>query len=176
MNRRSLILATAAALAMAPMAHAQSGGTMAQVKESGALRIGVASAEPWFYKDPMSEEWTGVGVAISSYAAGSSGIDGLLVIRPDGKVQIHTGGGNLGTESFSDTSRAAMEALDTPWEQAEMVWGDTSKHLPWSCIQGGSMTTHAHTRANHAAAHDARRKLQEIAARDLGGAFPARQR
>ena len=112
---------------------------------------------------------TGVGVAISSYSAGTSGLDGLLVIRPDGKVQIHTGVGNLGTESFSDTARPAMEALDTEWEQAEIVWGDTSKHLPWSAIQGGSMTTHAHTRSNWAVGLDAKRKLQEIAARDLGG-------
>ncbi len=113
---------------------------------------------------------TGVGVALSSYAGGSSGLDGLLVIRPDGKVRIHTGVGNLGTESFSDTSRAAMEALNTSWDQAEVVWGDTSKHLPWSAIQGGSQTTHAHTRSNWAAGLDAKRKLQELAARDLGGA------
>ena len=112
---------------------------------------------------------TGIGAAISSYSAGTSGIDGLLVIRPDGKVAIHTGVGNLGTESFSDTSRTAMEALDTPWEQAEVVWGDTSKHLPWSAIQGGSMTTHAHTRSNWAAGLEAKKRLQEIAADRFGG-------
>ena len=112
---------------------------------------------------------TGIGVALSSYAAGTSGMDGLLTIRPDGRVYIQQGIGNLGTESVFDTARAAMEALQTDWEQAEVVWGDTSKHLPWSCIQGGSMTTHAHTRANWAAGLDAKLKLQEIAARDLGG-------
>ena len=112
---------------------------------------------------------TGVGAAISSYSAGTSGVDGLLVIRPDGMVQIHTGVGNLGTESFSDTSRAAMEALDTPWEQAEVVWGDTSKHLPWSAIQGGSQTTHGHTRSNWAAGLEAKARLQEIAADRFGG-------
>ncbi|MEE8129715.1 MAG: molybdopterin cofactor-binding domain-containing protein, partial [Vicinamibacterales bacterium] len=113
---------------------------------------------------------TGIGVALSSYAAGTSGMDGLLTIRPDGKVYIQQGIGNLGTGSVFDTARAAMEALQTDWDQAEVIWGDTSKHLPWSCIQGGSMTTHAHTRANWAAGLDAKRKLQEIAARDLGGA------
>lgn len=112
---------------------------------------------------------TGVGAAISSYSAGTSGIDALLVIRPDGKVQIHSGAGNLGTESFSDTSRPAMEALDTPWDQAEIVWGDTSKHLPWSAVQAGSMTTHAHTRSNWAAGLEAKKLLQEIAADRLGG-------
>lgn len=112
---------------------------------------------------------TGIGVSLSSYAAGTSGMDGLLVIRPDGKVYIHQGVGNLGTASVFDTARAAMEALKTDWDQAEVIWGNTSKHLPWSAIQAGSMTTHAHTRANWATGLDAKRKLQEIAAHDLGG-------
>ena len=112
---------------------------------------------------------TGVGVALSSYNAGASGMDGLLTIRPDGRVYIHQGVGNLGTESVFDTARAAMEALKTDWDQAEVIWGNTSKHLPWSSVQAGSQTTHAHTRANYAAGEDARRKLQEIAALDIGG-------
>ena len=112
---------------------------------------------------------TGIGVAISSYSAGTSGMDGLLTIRPDGRVYIQQGVGNLGTGSTFDSARAAMEALQTDWEQAEVIWGDTSKHLPWSSVQAGSMTTHAHTRSNYAAGLDAKRKLQEIAARDLGG-------
>jgi polar amino acid transport system substrate-binding protein len=74
MKRRSLILAATAAMALAPMAHAQDSGTMAQVKESGELRIGVASAEPWFYKDPMSEQWTGVGVAMGQRMADELGV------------------------------------------------------------------------------------------------------
>jgi CO/xanthine dehydrogenase Mo-binding subunit len=49
------------------------------------------------------------------------------------------------------------------------VWGDTSKNLPYTCTSDGSQTIHAISRANHAAAMDARQKLQEIAALDLGG-------
>ena len=113
---------------------------------------------------------TGIGVALSSYSAGISGVDGLLTIRPDGKIYIQQGVGNLGTGSVFDTARVAMEALGTDWDQAEVVWGDTSKHLPWSSVQAGSMTTHAHSRANYAAGLDAKRKLQEIAASTLGGA------
>lgn len=56
-----------------------------------------------------------------------------------------------------------------PWEKCEVVWGNTSKHLPWSSIQAGSQTTYAHTRANYATGMDLKRKLQEIAAKDLGG-------
>ena len=56
-----------------------------------------------------------------------------------------------------------------PWDKCEIIWGDTSKHLPWSSRQGGSQTIHANSRANGAAARDAVKKLQEIAAKDLGG-------
>ncbi|MCH7857236.1 MAG: xanthine dehydrogenase family protein molybdopterin-binding subunit [Gemmatimonadetes bacterium] len=112
---------------------------------------------------------TGIGVGVSPYTAGSRGFDGLLVIRPDGIVEIHQGIGNLGTNSTSDTARAAADVLGVTWDQVEVVFGDTSRHLPWSSIQAGSQTTHAHTRANHAVGLDAKEKLQSIAARDLGG-------
>ena len=111
----------------------------------------------------------GSGVAISSYNAGSVGFDGLFVIKPDGRMYIQTGVGNLGTESFSDCQRVAAEMMSMPWEKVEITWGDTSKNLPWSCVSGGSQTIHAHTRAAHASASDAIKKLQQIAAKDLGG-------
>ena len=111
----------------------------------------------------------GIGVGISSYSGGSVGFDGLFVIKPDGRMRVHTGIGNLGTESFSDCQRVAAEMVGMPWEKVEIAWGDTSKNLPWSCNSGGSQTTHAMTRAAHAAATDAIKKLQQIAAKDLGG-------
>ena len=112
---------------------------------------------------------TGIGMAVSSYAAGASGVDGLFVIRPDGRMYIQSGIGNLGTGSVFDMMRAAAEGMDMAWEKCEVAWGDSSRHLPWSCSQGGSSTTHAHTRANWAAVQDASQKMKEIAARDLGG-------
>ena len=111
----------------------------------------------------------GTGVAISAYNAGSVGFDGLFVIKPDGRMYIQTGIGNLGTESWSDCQRVSAEMMGMPWDKVEIAWGDTSKNLPWSCVSGGSQTTHAMTRAAHAAASDAIKKLQQIAAKDLGG-------
>src|SRR5205814_9381890 len=111
----------------------------------------------------------GSGVAISAYNAGSIGFDGLFVIKPDGRMYIQSGIGNLGTESFSDTQRVAAEMVGMPWEKVVVTWGHTGQNLPWSCVSGGSQTTHAHTRAAHAAATDAIKKLQEIAAKVRGG-------
>jgi CO/xanthine dehydrogenase Mo-binding subunit len=111
----------------------------------------------------------GVSVATGCFVAGSIGFDGLFVIKPDGKVYIHQGVGNLGTHSVFDTARIIPELLGCAWEDCEVAWGDTSKGIAWSSSQAGSQTTHAHTRANHAAAMDAIQKLQELAALEKGG-------
>jgi len=111
----------------------------------------------------------GTGVAVSAFFAGSTGFDCLFVIRPDGKMQVNTGIGNLGTEAFSDVHRVAAEMMGMPWEKVEIVWGSNAKHLAWSCVSGGSQTLHAHTRAAHAAATSAIAKVREIAAGTLGG-------
>ena len=46
-----------------------------------------------------------------------------------------------------------------------MIWGNTSKGLPWSSIQAGSQTTYAHTRANYATGMDLKKKLTGVAAK-----------
>jgi CO/xanthine dehydrogenase Mo-binding subunit len=92
-----------------------------------------------------------------------------MTLRPDGYLHVQSGVGNLGTHSVIDLARVAAEILDLPWEKVVVNWGDTSKGLPWTCLSVGSQTTHAMTRANHAAANDLKRKLQEIAARQFGG-------
>ena len=111
----------------------------------------------------------GYGVSTSVFVAGSTGYDGLFVIKPDGRMYIQSGIGNLGTESMTDSHRVSAELVGMPWEKVELTWGNTSRNLPWSCVSGGSQTTHAHTRAAHAAGMDAIRKLQEIAAKVHGG-------
>ncbi|MBI1876209.1 MAG: xanthine dehydrogenase family protein molybdopterin-binding subunit [Acidobacteria bacterium] len=111
----------------------------------------------------------GIGVAVGPHGSGSIGYDGLMTIRPDGRLYVQSGIGNLGTHSVIDVARVAAEVLAMPWEKVEVIWGNTSQNLPWSCMSVGSQTTHAMTRANHAGAMDAKRKLQELAARDLGG-------
>ena len=107
----------------------------------------------------------GVGVSLSCFVGGTIGFDGLLVIKPNGRVCFQSGIGNLGTESVIDVHRAGAEVLGVPWEKCDVVWGNTANNLPFTCVSGGSQTTHAMTRAAYATAMDARKKLQEIAAK-----------
>jgi xanthine dehydrogenase molybdenum-binding subunit len=117
----------------------------------------------------MGTKVRGVGVSLSCYVGGTIGFDGLLVITADGRINFQSGIGNLGTESVIDVHRAGAEVLGVPWEKCDVVWGNTTKNLPFTCVSGGSQTTHAMTRAAYAAAMDAKKKLQEIAAKKLGG-------
>ena len=117
----------------------------------------------------MGTKVRGVGVSLSCYVGGTIGFDGLLVIKPDGRIAFQSGIGNLGTESVIDVHRAGAEVLGVPWEKCDVVWGNTTKNLPFTCVSGGSQTTHAMTRAAYATAMGAKKKLQEIAAKKLGG-------
>jgi CO/xanthine dehydrogenase Mo-binding subunit len=117
----------------------------------------------------IGSKMRGVGVSLSCYVGGTIGFDGLLVITPSGRIQFQSGIGNLGTESVIDVHRVGAEILGVPWEKCDVVWGDTSKNLPFTCVSGGSQTTHAMTRAAHALAMETRKRLQEIAATTLGG-------
>jgi CO/xanthine dehydrogenase Mo-binding subunit len=117
----------------------------------------------------MGSKVRGVGVAVSSYSGGTIGFDGLLVITPEGRVRFHSGIGNLGTESVIDVHRVGAELLGVGWDQCDIVWGDTSRNMPYTCISGGSQTTHAMTRAAHSVATAAKQRLKEVAAKTHGG-------
>lgn len=111
----------------------------------------------------------GVGIGQAYHGAGFAGFDGLVRLSPEGKLHIHTGVGNLGTYSYASTARVAAEVLGMEWENCIIERGDSSKHLPWNIGQFGSNTSFTMSRTNYAAAMDAKRKLQELAAMDLGG-------
>ncbi len=111
----------------------------------------------------------GIGVGRAYHPAGSSKFDGLVRILPDGKLHIHTGIGNLGTYSYAGTSRVAAEVLGYNWDNCVIERGRTDNNLPWNNGQFGSNTSFTMSRTNYAAAMDAKQKLLEIAAKDLGG-------
>lgn len=64
MRMRTFAAAVAAVLLVgtAP-AVAQQKSTWEQIKERGSLRVGVAQAEPWAFRDPLKQQWTGIAVS-----------------------------------------------------------------------------------------------------------------
>jgi hypothetical protein len=87
----------------------------------------------------------------------------LFIIKPDtGRLQFQSGIGNLGTHSMFDVHRQAAQMLGVPWEQCDVVFGNTTKNLPWTCISAGSQTAHAMTRRGTRSRH----RLHQEAAGD----------
>lgn len=138
-----------------------------------ALDIG-AKEFNWAEKSKRSGERNGpkvigVGVGQAFHTAGSNGFDGLVVITPDGKLHIHNGAGNLGTYSYAGTSRVAAEVLELSWDDCVIHHGDSTQGLPWTLGQFGSNTSFTTSRAVYAGASDAKQKLLELAAMEMGG-------
>ncbi len=77
-NRRFVMAALAAAGAAAALpfgARAQAGGTLAEIKKRGTLRVGVTQAPPWYSKDPKTGEWnSGLGVSMGKAMAAVLGV------------------------------------------------------------------------------------------------------
>ncbi|MCH7673118.1 MAG: molybdopterin-dependent oxidoreductase, partial [Proteobacteria bacterium] len=113
---------------------------------------------------------TGLGIGQGYHNAGRSGMDGIVRMLPNGRLQMHTGVGNLGTYSYASTSRAAAEVLKMPWEDCDIVTGRTDRHLAISSPQDGSNSIFTNTRTAYGAAQDMLAKMKEIVAMDLGGA------
>jgi polar amino acid transport system substrate-binding protein len=55
-------------------AHAQEGSTWAAIRQRGAVRVGATPAEPWYYKDPQSNQWSGLGIGMANEIAAAMNV------------------------------------------------------------------------------------------------------
>ncbi len=76
-SRRSTVIlgATAAGTMLTIQTSAQALSSLDVIKKSGKLRVGVATAEPWFSKDPMTGTWSGVCVEMGKQLAADIGVE-----------------------------------------------------------------------------------------------------
>ena len=113
----------------------------------------------------------------SPHGAGSIGFDGLMTIKPDGRLYVQSGIGNLGTHSvYRLAPRRRRRARRCRGRKSTSIWGNTAKHLPYTCMSVGSQTTHAMTRANHAARIDAQAEAAGDRGEGLSAARPTTTR
>jgi polar amino acid transport system substrate-binding protein len=70
---RALVGALALAAISSSSALAQQ-STWQQIKASGELRIGVTPGEPWYFKDPASGQWSGIGYRMVQQIAQDLGV------------------------------------------------------------------------------------------------------
>ena len=116
-TRRQLIhtLAAAPIAALAWPAFAQAGGTLAAVKQRGALRVGVTQAPPWYSKDPKSNEWSsGVGVSMGKAMAAALGVKVEPVEVTWGTAIAALQGNKIDLMYMLDATPERAQAVDFP--------------------------------------------------------------
>ena len=109
------------ALALAPLltrtstAFAQSGNTLAQIKQRGSLRVGVTQAPPWYSKDPRSGEWaSGLGVSMGKSMATALGVKFEPVEVSWGTAIAALQGNKIDIMYMLDATPERAQAVDFP--------------------------------------------------------------
>ena len=116
-RRQSLHALAAAPLAwlLPSIAHAQAGDTLTQIKQRGALRVGVTQAPPWYSKDPKSGEWSsGVGVSMGKAMATALGVKFEAVEVTWGTAIAALQGNKIDIMYMMDATPERAQAVDFP--------------------------------------------------------------
>jgi polar amino acid transport system substrate-binding protein len=116
-QRRQIVACLGAApLATLPlMSSAQTGGTMAAVKQRGTLRVGVTQAPPWYSKDLKSGEWsTGLGVSMGKAMATALGVKFEAVEVTWGTAIAALQGNKIDLMYMLDATPERAQAVDFP--------------------------------------------------------------
>jgi polar amino acid transport system substrate-binding protein len=115
-NRRTVLHGIAALPACGILsARAQgSGTTWQQIKARKVLRVGAAPGDPWVYKDPLSEKWTGVGVMLGEQMAKDLGISMTLVETTWANAPAAIQANQIDVQFVLDATEARRKAIDFP--------------------------------------------------------------
>ncbi|VTU34278.1 MULTISPECIES: transporter substrate-binding domain-containing protein [unclassified Variovorax] len=113
-QRRALTLALGASLSLASLGAAAQTATLQKVKQSGELRIGVAPGDPWYYRDPSSGQWTGLGVLLGEQVAKDMGVKMTPVETTWGNCVAALQAGQIDAMFVLDATDERKKAVDFP--------------------------------------------------------------
>lgn len=112
--RRHMLGGLAALLGIpATSSWAQSSG-MQKVKASKELRIGVAPGDPWYYRDPSTGSWTGLGVLLGTEVARALDVRLVPVETTWGNSVAALQSGQIDVMFVLDASDERKKAIDFP--------------------------------------------------------------
>ena len=100
------------AIAAAPFfSHAEE-STWDHIKQSGELRIGVAQGEPWYFKDPATGQWNGIGYNVGKVLAKDLGVKLVPVETTWGNAVAALQAGQIDTMLVLDPTDERRKAAD----------------------------------------------------------------
>jgi len=108
--------AVAAGTAMAQ----QPTATWQQIKQRGELRIGVTPGEPWYFKDPVTGQWSGIGYRMGQQVAKDLGVKLVLVETTWGNAVAAIQANQIDVMFVLDATDERKKAVDFP--DAPFFW------------------------------------------------------
>lgn len=112
--RRALAVALAASLSLGSLAASAQTPTMQKIKQAGELRIGVAPGDPWYFRDPSSGQWSGLGVLLGEQVAKDMGVKMTPVETTWGNSVAALQSGQIDAMFVLDATDERRKALDFP--------------------------------------------------------------
>jgi polar amino acid transport system substrate-binding protein len=130
-------LAAAAVLAVGLIGGAQAQSTAQQIKQKGELRIGVTPGEPWFFKDPASGQWSGIGYSMGQQVAKDLGVKLVPVETTWGNAVAAVQANQIDVMFVLDATEERKKAIDFPdnpffWYAQGVLLKDGLKVKSWS--------------------------------------------
>jgi polar amino acid transport system substrate-binding protein len=113
-GRAFALAAFALGIAVAAIGTAQAQSTMQQIKQKGELRIGVTPGEPWFFKDPGSGAWSGIGYAMGQQVAKDLGVKLVPVETTWGNSIAAIQANQIDVMFVLDATEERKKAVDFP--------------------------------------------------------------
>jgi polar amino acid transport system substrate-binding protein len=88
--------------------------TLQKIKQSGELHIGVAQGDPWYYRDPSTGTWTGLGVMVGDVIAKDLGVKLVPVETTYGNSVAALQSGQIDVMFVLDATDERKKAVDFP--------------------------------------------------------------
>jgi polar amino acid transport system substrate-binding protein len=127
----------AALLAFGAIADARAQSTAQQIKQRGELRIGVTPGEPWFFKDPASGQWSGIGYSMGQQVAKDLGVKLVPVETTWGNAVAAVQANQIDVMFVLDATDERKKAIDFPdnpffWYAQGVLLKDGMKAKNWA--------------------------------------------
>jgi len=135
--RTLFAIATAFLLSLAAMTSWAQTNTLQKIKQSGELKIGVAQGDPWYYRDPATGTWTGLGFMIGQTIAKDLGVKLVPVETTYGNSVAALQAGQIDVMFVLDATDERKKAIDFPtkpllWYAQGVLTKDSLVAKNWS--------------------------------------------
>ncbi len=94
--------------------------TLDSIKETKVLKIGVAPGEPWYFKDPATGQWSGIGVMVGQKIADDMGVKLQTVETTYGNAVAALQAKQFDLMLVLDATAERKKALDFP--ETPLLW------------------------------------------------------